>query len=221
MKSMHLIPALSLLVPAIAYAQPESVESTTNADYVPPVERAFELGVAAGYTQGAGPVGGASRHLEDLSNAGGAVEVDLGFRATPNLVLGGYGTLASFQHGDTIDQTGNVVGATAGVQAGWHFRPDRTVDPWVKLGTGWKGLWLDPDQGKTTSLQGLELARLQLGVDYRASRDVSISPVVGGSLGMFLSEDSPMTTSYQEIDTKKVNFTGFAGVAGTFDLGGR
>ena len=52
------------------------------------------------------------------------------------------------------------------------------------------------------------------------SKDVSIAPVIGGSLSMFVSQDSPMTTSYTEIADKKVNLTGFAGLAGRFDLGG-
>ena len=30
-----------------------------------------------------------------------------------------------------------------------------------------------------------------------------------------------MTSDYNEIQGKKVNFTGFAGIAGRFDLGGR
>ena len=45
--------------------------------------------------------------------------------------------------------------------------------------------------------------------------------MIGGSLDMFVSEDSPMTNDYTEIQTKKVNFTGFAGIAGRFDLGGK
>ena len=91
----------------------------------------------------------------------------------------------------------------------------------LSLGTGWRGLWLDPDQGKQTSLQGLELARVQLGVDYRVSEDIAIAPVVGGSLTMFVSQDAPMTDGYTEIQDKKVGFVGFAGLAGRFDLGGR
>jgi hypothetical protein len=38
---------------------------------------------------------------------------------------------------------------------------------------------------------------------------------------MFVSEDSPMTTKYTEIADKKVNFIGFAGLAGRFDIGGK
>jgi hypothetical protein len=44
--------------------------------------------------------------------------------------------------------------------------------------------------------------------------------VIGGSLSMFISQDSPMTTDYDELTNKEVNFTGFAGVSGRFDLGG-
>jgi hypothetical protein len=221
MKNIKLIPVVSLLIPAIAAAQPESPDTTTGFDHkVPAVQNAFEVGVATGYTQGGGKLGGNMGSLEDVSGPGGAVEVDLGYRLLPHLSLGAYGTFSKYEHGDSIDSNTDVLSATAGIQAVAHIRPDRSIDPWVSLGTGWKGLWLDPSSGKTTSLQGLELARLQLGVDYRVSKDVSIAPVIGGSLGLFISQDSPMTTDLTEISDKKVNFTGFAGLAGRFDIGG-
>jgi hypothetical protein len=215
----YLIPALSLLVPAVAAAESES--SATSFDHeVPAVRNAFELGVAAGYSQGGGKLGGQMGDLEDVAGAGAAVELDVGYRIIPQLSVGAYGTLSTYQEGDLIDTDTNVIGATAGIQAAWHFRPDMSIDPWVSLGTGWKGLWLDPQNGETTSLQGLELARLQLGVDYRVSDSIAIAPVIGGSLGMFVSEDSPMTADHTEIQDKKVNFVGFAGLSGRFDLGG-
>jgi len=222
MKAMHLIPAFSLLAPAIVHADPESIDAQSSVDHhVAPVQNAFEIAVATGYSQGGGPLGGGMRHLEDISGPGGAFELDLGYRIIPSLTIGAYGTFSDYQHGDSVDSNTEVLGATAGVQAAWHFRADRSIDPWVSLGTGWKGLWLDPQSGKATSLQGLELARLQVGADYRVSKDVAIAPVIGGGLAMFVSQDSPMTNDYTEIQTKKVNFTGFAGLSGRFDLGGR
>jgi len=222
MKAIKLASVLSLLVPLAAHAQPETTDTSSSVDHhVAPVSSAFEIGVGTGYAQGGGKLGGGMRNLEDVSGPGAAVELDLGYRVMPALSLGLYGTFSKYQHGDSIDSNTDVLGATAGVQAALHFRPDRSVDPWVSLGAGWKGLWLNPDQGKVTSLQGLELARLQLGVDYRVSQDVAIAPVIGGSLGLFLSQDSPMTTDYTEIQDKKVNFTGFAGLSGRFDLGGK
>jgi hypothetical protein len=222
MKIMKLFPAVSLFIPAIAAAQPESPDTTTGFDHaVPSVKNAFEIGVATGYTQGGGKLGGNMASLEDVSGPGGAVEVDLGYRILPRLSIGAYGTFSKFDRGDNLANDTDVLGATAGLQAVVHARPDRSVDPWVSLGTGWKGLWLDPPTGKATSLQGLELARLQLGVDYRVSKDVAIAPVIGGSLSMFVSQDSDMTNELTEITDKKVNFTGFAGLSGRFDLGGR
>lgn len=225
MKAMSLfaLSLTSLLSGRIALADDvDSVESTKNFDHhVAAPSNAFEIGVATGYAQGAGPVGGDMLHVEDVSSAGGAVELDASYRINPNLALGAYGTLSKYATGDRIDDTNDVLGATAGIQATAHLRPDRSVDPWVSLGTGWRGLWLSPDAGKNTALQGFELARVQLGVDYRVTRDVAISPVIGGSLNMFVSQDSPMTTSYEEIQDKKVNFIGFAGLAGRFELGGK
>jgi hypothetical protein len=221
MKALKLIPALSLLIPALAHAQPESPDTGGFDHAVAPVRNAFELGVAAGYAQGGGKLGdNVGSNLEDVAGPGGTVEVDVGYRLFPELSLGAYGTFSTFQRGDQLVGDNSVLGATAGIQAAWHFRPDRSVDPWVSLGTGWKGLWLDPSNGKTTSLQGLELARLQVGADYRISQDVAIAPVVGGSLSMFISQDTPMTTDLSEIQGKQVNFTGFAGLSGRFDLGG-
>jgi hypothetical protein len=221
MKIMKLFPLVSLLVPAVALAQPESPDTTTGFDHeVPAVKNALEIGVATGYTQGGGKLGGNMGNLEDISGPGGGVELDLGYRIIPELSVGAYGTFSKSQHGDSIASSTDVLGATAGVQAAWHFRPDRSVDPWVSLGGGWKGLWLDPSTGKDTSLQGLDLARLQLGADYRISKDIAIAPVIGGSLSMFVSQDSPMTNDLSEINDKKVNFTGFAGLSGRFDLGG-
>jgi hypothetical protein len=224
MKVMKFVPAVALLVPAIASAQPEPTAPAEGGGFdheVAPVDSAFEIGVGAGYTQGVGKLGGGFGFLEDVSGAGAAVEIDLGYRVIPQLSLGVYGTFARYQRGDQLLIDSDVIGATAGIQATWHVRPDRSVDPWVSLGTGWRGLWLDPPTGKGTTMQGFELARLQIGADYRVSRDIAIAPVIGGSLSMFVSEDSAMTTSYEELTDKQVNFTGFAGLTGRFDLGGR
>lgn len=214
MKAFNLIPALSLVVPSIALAQ----EGTSITAEHAPVKSAFEIGVGAGYTQGVGELGANLADLDDVAGPGGAVEVQLGYRIIPELTVGAYGTFAGFDRGDALASDTTVMGAGAGVQAVWHILPDREIDPWVSLGVGWKGLWLDPDSGKTTSLQGIDFARLQVGADYRISKDVAIAPVVGGSLGTFLAEDSPMTTEYTEIEDKQVSFTGFAGLAGRFDL---
>ncbi len=213
----------SLLAGKIAYADDnDSLEASSSFDHhVAAPANALEIAVATGYTQGVGPIGGGMQHVEDVSRAGGAVELDAMYRINPTFAVGAYGSFSKYATGDHISDQTDVLGATAGIQAAAHLRPERSVDPWLSIGTGWRGMWLSPESGKNTSLQGLELARLQLGVDYRVSKDVAISPVIGGSLNMFVSEDSSMTTKYTEISDKKANFIGFAGLAGRFDLGGK
>lgn len=223
MTALKLVPVLSLLIPALAAAQPvaETVDDHATLDHaVSPVTRSLELALSTGYAQGVGKLGGTMGNLEDISGAGGLVEVDLGYRIIPQLSLGAYGTFSKFQKGDDVVGNANVLGATAGVQAVWHFRADRSVDPWVALGTGWKALWVDPVNRPSSSLQGLELARLQVGADYRVSRDVAIAPVIGASLSTFISQQTEMTSALTEIQDKKLNFTGFAGLSGRFGLGG-
>jgi hypothetical protein len=213
----------SILVGNLAYADgSDSLETRTSFDHhVAAPTNALEIGVATGYTQGVGPISGASQHVEDVARAGGAVELDAMYRINPMFAVGAYGSFSKYSTGNALSGSADVLGATVGIQAAAHLRAERSVDPWASIGAGWRGLWLSPPTAKNTSLQGLELARLQIGVDYRVSEDVSISPVVGGSLNMFVSEDSPMTTKYTEISDKKVNFMGFAGLAGRFDIGGK
>ncbi len=220
MKAIKLFPAVLLtIVPAMVSAQPEPADTPGWGHAVAAVpDRTFEIAVATGYAQGGGKLGGQLGSLEDVAGPGAAVEVDVGARIIPELAVGVYGTLAKSQHGDRIDSSTDVLGASAGVQAAWHFRPHVSIDPWVSLGAGWRALWLAPDAGKVTSLQGVDLARLSLGVDYRVTKEIAIAPVIGASASMFVSQDSPMTASYTEIADKKVNFTGFVGLSGRFDF---
>ena len=223
MKAMTLASVLSLLIPALAVAQPtaDTVESDARFDHaVAPATRAFELGISTGYTQSRGELGGTMGNVEDVAGPGGLVEVDLGYRILPRLSVGAYGAFSKFQRGENVVGNANVLGASAGIQAVVHLRPDRSIDPWVSVGTGWKALWVNPVNSPSTSMQGLELARLQVGADYRVSKDVAIAPVIGGSVSMFLGQENEMVSSLSEIHDKKVNVTGFAGLAGRFDLGG-
>ena len=220
MKAMKLFSAALLtIVPAVASAQPEPADTAGLGHAVAAVpDRNFEIAVATGYAQGGGKLGGTLGNLEDVAGPGAAVEVDIGARIIPQLAVGVYGTFGKSQHGDRIDSATDVLGAAAGVQAAWHFRPHVSIDPWLSLGAGWRALWLEPGAGKVTSLQGVDLARLSLGVDYRVTNEIAIAPVIGGSVSMFVSQDSPMTASYTEIADKKVNFTGFVGLSGRFDF---
>ena len=196
----------------------ERTVTPTRSDRLAAANDAVELTVGTGYAQGFGEIGTNQPKLTDVSQPGGAVQIGVGYRIIPQLTLGLYGAGSMFSRGDQVDTSTNLYSTAAGIQADWHFLPTGYEwDPWVALGTGWRGYWIHGNQG-TTSMHGLELAKLQVGVDYRVARAVAISPVVGGDLSMFLTESTPASPSFSNITDPKVNTFVFAGLMGRFDI---
>src|SRR5262249_29212324 len=115
----------------------------------------------------------------------GGGELKLGYRPIAPLAFGVFGTCSRQANGDMVTMSSTTSTATAGIFADWHFRPGRSMDPWLGLSTGWRGLWIVPDTGKNTSLQGLEVAHLQVGLDYRITPEIAIAPVIGASMAIF------------------------------------
>jgi hypothetical protein len=191
---------------------------TSKSNALAPVANALELTIGTGYAQGFGEIGTNLPKLTDVGQPGGALQIGVGYRVVPELTLGVYGAGAMFSRGDQVNNSANLYSAAAGAQADWHFLPSaHQLDPWVSLGTGWRGYWINTDQG-TTALHGLELAKLQLGVDYRVARTVALSPVVGADLSMFLTESNPASQGFSNITDPKVNTFVFAGLMGRFDI---
>jgi hypothetical protein len=208
----------TVAIAGVAGAQEKDRSAMSKSDALAPVANALELTIGTGYAQGFGEIGTNQPKLTDIGQPGGAVQVGVGYRLIPQLTLGVYGAGAMFSRGDQVDNSTNLYSAAAGAQADWHFLPAANqFDPWVSLGTGWRGYWLHNDQG-TTALHGLELAKLQLGVDYRVARTVALSPVIGADLSMFLTESNPATTGFSNITDPKVNTFVFAGLMGRFDI---
>jgi hypothetical protein len=181
------------------------------------VDKALEINIGAGYAQGAGNVGSGLPSLTDNGSAGGAVQLGVGYRLIPQLTLGFYGTGSLFSRGDTVDSSAKLYSATAGFEATYHILPNRELDPWVSLGSGWRGYWSKTDQG-TTSMNGIELARLQIGTDFRLADAVAVSPVIGADLSTFLTQELPNQTSWHNVPSPSVNTFVFAGVQGRFDI---
>jgi hypothetical protein len=213
--------------PALAHASTDVGALNTDAfdlsgaldRAVSPTRTALEVALGVGYTQGVGGAGAAG-NVEDITGAGGSLEAQIGVRLIPSLAVGMYGTYARFRHGDAFADGSNAQAITAGIQATWHARPARSLDPWISLGTGWRGLWLSPAGVPSSSLQGIELARLQLGVDYRLSPRFAVSPVIGASASLFVAQDSVTTNGLMALHDNRLNLYGFTGLVGRFDVGG-
>jgi hypothetical protein len=208
----------SVAVSGTALAEERDQAASASAASLAPAVHAVEVTVGTGYAQAFGDIAANRPSLTDIGQPGGAVQLGVGYRLIPQLTLGVYGAGSMFSRGDQVDNSTNLYSATAGVEASWHFLPSGSqYDPWVSLGTGWRGYWVNNDQG-TTSMQGLEMAKLQLGVDYRFTRGIAISPVVGGDLSMLLSESTPGSNKFANITDPKVNTFVFAGFQGRFDI---
>jgi outer membrane protein OmpA-like peptidoglycan-associated protein len=205
----------TLLVAGSAGAQ--GYEGETRPHEMRAADRSLELSIATGYAEGFGNVGAGARSLQDLSAAGGGVQLGIGYRIVPNLTLGAYGSGAAFGHGGNVDRNTNLQSWTAGVEAGWHFLPTSEIDPVVSLGTGWRAYGITTPNGDTWQ-HGLELARLQFALDYRLTPHLAISPVVGADMSLFLTQWAPGDGSYQPISSPNVNTFVFAGVLGRFDV---
>jgi hypothetical protein len=185
---------------------------------LPAATHAVELTVGTGYAQGFGNVGAQQAKLTDIGTAGGEVQLGASYRLLPPLGVGVYGTGAMYGRGDQVDGSANLYSATAGIQGDWHFLPAASEwDPWVSLGTGWRGYWVNTNEG-TSSLHGWEVAKLQLGVDYRIAPAVSISPVVGADLSMFFTQSPATATGFSSVSSPDVNTFVFGGLLGRFDI---
>jgi hypothetical protein len=227
-KAMHMVPVVLagvLAGGAPAHADIESfnaqafdLSGALDRD-VAPTQRALEIAVGGGYTQGVGGAGGAGS-VEDVAGPGGSLEVQVGVRTSPRFSIGAYGTLARFQRGTMMAEGSRAYAVTAGIQAAWHARQTRSLDPWLSAGAGWRGLWLAPNDAASSSVHGVELLRVQLGVDYRITPAIAITPVVGASASMFLVEDAAMPSELTAVHDHRLNLYGFTGILGRFDLGG-
>jgi hypothetical protein len=212
--------ALFIGMSLLAIAGPASAQdiSATASRDEPRASSGIELGVSTGYSQGFGKIATAQPTLGDISGAGGAVEVDIGYRLIPNLALGVYVTGAEFSVPDSGPTNTNQFSASAGVQAILHILPDRTWDPWVSVGTGWRGYWSKTDVVGTTSRHGVEAGRVQAGVDYRLNDKIALSPLIGADLSVFVTEQTAGQSTWHNIQDPNVNTFVYGALAARFDV---
>lgn len=188
-----------------------SLLSTSSAladtrDAMPASHGGLELAVGLGAATSTGDIGDGMT-ADDLIGSAGQLDLQIGHRITPNLTLGFYSNAQAA--GD-----GAYTGA-AGIEADYHIRPDTSLDPWISVGTGLRAYLVD--DGDPTLGVGVELARLQLGVDFRTGKNLAFGPVLGASASLYGAEKRPME-DFHELSDKGLNWTFTAGVAGRFNL---
>jgi hypothetical protein len=211
-KSMIAIAAALLGAPAFA-------QEGTAYSAPPAADGALEITLGAGYTQGFGDIGSGQPSLRNLTSAGGEIQLGIGYRINPNFLVGVYGSGGKQSNG-IFSGGSNIHTATAGLQANYHFLPWDTWDPWVGLGAGWRALWIDRPVVGTESRHGLDVARVTVGVDYRISPQLAISPYAGAAVTMFLTQELAGERVFSNVRSPNVNVWPMVGVVGRFDVFG-
>jgi hypothetical protein len=198
------------------FARPARAESSGGIDHpVADADRTTEVALGVGNHLGLGKVDGSQVRLQDLSGGGTTLELAVGYRVTSAALLGVYATGSRLAGGDSPDQDSSVVTSSAGLQVNWHARPAMLLDPWIGYGMGWRGIWLRRSSGTTTS-QGLDLARVQAGLDFRLASSFALSPVIGADWSLELWDDGLPGSS----GGAHVNALVFAGVLGRLQMFG-
>ena len=217
MKTSRVVVGLVLFLGSAAFADQTVAISSSVPEKTGGLYNALEIGIAAGYSQGVGNVGSGVPSLTDSGGPGTSLELDVGWRIDPHFLVGVYGSGAWFSTGDAPGNAFNNWSATAGVQGNYHFLPGESFDPWVGLGTGWRGYWVNRPEGRD-SRHGLDLARVQVGVDVPVASGIAVSPFIGATATLFLSQQLAQESSFSDIQDRKVNVFLNAGVMGRFDL---
>jgi hypothetical protein len=209
--------------PPVAYAD-EGVDSYL--DLAP--RNAFEVGFQGGYFQPFGDLMKDTR-ISNITDAGGEVGLDLGWRIGPMGAIAVTGRYHESVVDDSFAASGqmDVRGGAVGFQGTVHFAPYVAADPYLTMGAAYRTMWLVPQITETDSsiYHGVELARVQLGVDFRVARDFSIGPNAGAAVNMFFAEDAPADVAFNPsgdtiIDDPRPSAMIFAGMAGRFEVGG-
>ncbi|HEY2368884.1 MAG TPA: OmpA family protein [Polyangiaceae bacterium] len=143
---------------------------------------ALEITGAVGYTQGFGEIVD-GLNVNKVITAGLGTELGLNYRFSPHLALGVYGQYNQFD----AQRTDTARGLAAGLGLTYHILPFEHWDPWLQFATGYRMLWeTGPSDSNTPTVMthGFEPARLTVGLDYRVSRDIAISPQAGIDLSV-------------------------------------
>lgn len=196
------------------------VASTASADsirdtYVRAPTGGLELGFGTGTATTVGDIGD-QMDAGDTIGTAAQLEVQVGSRLTPHFGLAFYTNGQALTTGSSNGR--DVYTAAAGVIATFHARPFDNIDPYISVGTGLRALMID-DDGLSLGV-GVELARVQLGADFRLTESFAIGPVIGASASLYGAIRTP-DRDFAELDDKGVNWTLSAGVAGRFNAFGK
>ncbi len=193
-----------------------------------PPESGVSIGLSVGYALPMGNVSG-SQPMSDLFSGALPLQLDVGWRFTPNLYAGAFfqysfGFLSSLQNAAcTANGWTSCTGGDMqfGLDFVYTFLPYATFAPYVGLGVGWEIATLSysgSNQSISESVSGFQFARILVGGDFRVGSAFRVGPFVNFSLGQFSSLSSPDPAANGTIANKALHEWLQFGIKGTVDL---
>lgn len=156
--------------------------------------------------------------------------LDLGYRASPALFVGGYFSYGFGGVGDSVSETCDTDGVDCsirvlrfGVQGQYHFMPGESTDGWAGLGVGYESMGVNISGGGEEvdlGIAGFEFLLLQGGVDFAVADAVALGPFLGLTLAQYSSTScdglAQLCDLNPGIDKKAMHEWLFIGVRGEF-----
>jgi len=192
----------------------------------------LELGFRTGYAHALGKVTneGTDPDMGNLVTGNVPLWFDLGYRVTPNVLIGGYFQYGFGIPGDLADGCGesgvscSLPVVRLGAQVHYHVQPFEVVDPWLGLGFGYEWATLSATEANTSGslgVSGFEFVNLQAGIAFGLGekKKFALGPFVALSLAQYSTISCGGVLAGRcpdEVDEKALHEWLTFGVRGTF-----
>ncbi len=220
--AVTVVSSLLVALPHLARAESDvgsGVDPFLKAAPRGPPENGLSIGLRGAYGLPFGARSGAQGdNLSGTLTRSFPLQIDLGWRFSPNLYAGIYfqGAIASLAPGLTEGCGTDGVTCSAsdlrlGVDLVYTFLPRTRFAPWIGIGGGYENAKVRvPHAGQAVdiSYKGYELPDLMAGVDFRLASALRIGPFVTLTLARFTSVETPV-----DPDTDQIGSTQSFGIA--------
>ena len=207
-------------------AAPVERAEPVERDEAPRARTGLQLALRSGLSFPIGSISGgpsptnasASDALSNYFSTQIPIHIDVGWKIIPSLFLGLY-TSFSFGSAGDVFSANQCPGSTRscgtsairlGVEIQYDFQPAERLNPWVGYGFGFESSGASASGGGVNvgeTFTGLELARLEGGLDWRVSRTFGVGPFGNLALGEYSHEHVQGTngTADASIPTKALH----------------
>jgi opacity protein-like surface antigen len=222
-----------LLCIAVAVAAPLGARAQGVDPFLKPAssgapESGVSLALSIGYAIPMGNIDNTAK-VSDFFSGGLPLQVDIGWRFTPNLYLGAFFEYSFAFLSSNVSATCSAAPGVScsggniqfGVDFVYTFMPFAKFAPYVGLGVGWEIATFSvssstSSQSSSLTLSGFQFARFIVGGDFRVGSAFRVGPFVNFSLGQYSSVSS--TGFAVTLGEKSLHEWLQFGVKGTVDL---